>query len=1068
MQKHYFRILSSMLLLVCFLAEVSGRDPGKLTTLQQQEISGRVTDETGQPIPGINIVEKGTTNGTTTDADGKYKLSVAGSNSTLIFTFIGYATQEVLVGSQSTVDVSMQPDIKSLEEVVVTALGIKKEAKKLGYSVTSVKTDELVSHRTTNIMESLEGKVAGLNITPPAAGAGSSTQIRLRGQVGFSGGINSPLIVVNGLPMNQGTRNAEGPGEQRDRGDNLLNINPDDIESMSVLKGSTAAALYGSRAAAGAIIITTKSGSKNQGIGVEYTTSYTSQQPLDFMDQRQTMYGAGQAGNKPISAADAASRSHFGWGAKLDGSDYQIFNGETVKYQAYENGLFDYFRNGSNFTNTVALSKGNENGSFRVSYSNMDAKGIDPLNEYKRNVINVGLNQNLSAKLKLSVNLNYANEKQINPPQIGTQGVGAVNFFWRMANSIPASAYKKNAVDPVSGTEYKTNGFQGTIVNPYYILDSDQDWVNTRDRILGTTTLRYDLTSWLYAQGRFNYDFGVDITESKIPDGIGTSLPTNNDGTYKGSYNVSENKNIEINADFLIGGKKDFGKFSVDAGFGGNTWRIYGQNINANASNFVVRHLYSIANGNVKTQGFGSVKERVNSLYGMAEVGYNGMLYLNLTGRTDWFSKLNPDHNSVFYPSVTGSFIFSEVLPNLGWLSYGKLRAAWSETGQATGANPYEGLLGYAIGQNLFNGQVTATVANNSSNVPQSPNPFLTPFKVTETSIGLDLRLFNNRLNVDIEAFKKITTDQILPLTLSNTSGYDISKDNLASLQNSGLETQISYTVLQKRNLGWTTSWNNAYLATKVLAISPGVDDYLLLYFNGTGSEFLGQIKYHVGLPMNQLYTRTYLRDANGNIVVGDNGRLRATPDYKPVGSSIPKFTGGWSNNFTYKGLTLGIHIDYKFGGTVLSSTALNMLRQGHSKASLVGRREGENGIIFEGVSETTGLPNTVAVTDLQVFYTDYRNLQIGDPFIFKSDFVKLRNISLAYDFTSLVNKASYLNFVKGLSLSASCRNVAILYKDLPGLDPEAIQSSGDIRAGYENASLPTTRNYNITLNVKF
>jgi hypothetical protein len=341
--------------------------------------------------------------------------------------------------------------------------------------------------------------------------------------------------------------------------------------------------------------------------------------------------------------------------------------------------------------------------------------------------------------------------------------------------------------------------------------------------------------------------------------------------------------------------------------------------------------------------------------------------------------------------------------------------------------------------------------------------------------------LFNNRLLLDIGAFDKVTTDQIVDVNLSATSGYTTSKSNLASLKNQGLETLIEYKPVQTRNFSWTTSWNNAYLKTEVLDVGTPSGTRLLLYFNGTGNEFLGEIRYTEGLAMNQLYTRTYRRDAKGEMLVNDNGVFLAsnastpgaenTNGFLPVGSSIPKFTGGWNNSFNYKNFSLGVHFDYKFGGTVLTATLLNMTRQGHSKLSLEGR---EDGLIFPGVYQSSGLPNQSKITvsstpvNLQQFYTEYRNAQVGDPFIYKSDFVKLRNISLAYTFTDLLKKVAALNFVKGLTLSASCRNVAILYKDLPGLDPEAIQSSGDIRAGYENSSLPTTRNYNLTLNVKF
>ena len=323
--------------------------------------------------------------------------------------------------------------------------------------------------------------------------------------------------------------------------------------------------------------------------------------------------------------------------------------------------------------------------------------------------------------------------------------------------------------------------------------------------------------------------------------------------------------------------------------------------------------------------------------------------------------------------------------------------------------------------------------------------------------------------------FDKLTTDQVLSVQLSESSGYSTSKRNLGSLKNTGIELMIEYTPFETSKFSWTTSFNNTFLKTEVLSVGVNpdgtpIEDLLLIYYNGTGNEFLGELHYTVGMAMNQMYTKTYQRNDKGEILVSDAGQLLGTSNVVPWGSSIPKHTGGWNNTLRYKNLTLGIFFDYKIGGVVLSSTYLNMTRQGLSKLSLEGRREGENGLVFPGVYKSSGLPNTsvIPISALQPWYANYRNLQIGDPFVFKSDFLKLRTISLSYDLTSLVNQVAFLGFVKGLTLSASCRNVALLYKDIPLLDPEAIQSSGDYRSGYENTSLPTTRNYEFSLNVKF
>jgi TonB-linked SusC/RagA family outer membrane protein len=1040
---------------------------GLQVAFAQRTITGRVTKTTdGTSLPGVVVAVKGTTSGALTDADGRFSVVVQNNQAVLQFSFIGFITKEIPVGTQTSIEVSLDETTVEMGEVVVTALGIKRESKKLGYAVTAVETEDLTTTRTTNMMESLEGRVSGLNITPPAAGAGASTQIRLRGQVAFAGANNAPLLVINGLPIDQGANSANGYGTSRDLGDNMNNINPDDIESMTVLKGATAAAIYGSRAANGAIIITTKSGQRGQGIGVEYSSSVIVQEVLDYFEF-QDVYGLGVGGTKPTSGANATSNGQFGWGAKYDGELVPAFDGTMIPYEHQENRLKEYFNTGTVFDNSLAFSGGNEKGSFRASFARTDTKGIEPTNEYKRNIANLGVIYDITSKVNFSMNVNYTNENYLNPPQIGTQGEGSMNFLTRTSQSIPLSIIEASAINPATGTEWPIAGWT-TINNPYYTQQVGQSYILTRDRFLGTATLRYDITPWIYAQGRVNYDYSVRFTESKRPGGIGTSQPKETDGTWKGGYDVSEGWGTDINADFLVGANKTFGKFSVDASFGGNTFRIKNHNFATGASHFTVRDLYSIANGVTKTQSFGFNQSQVNSLYGLVEFGYNSMLFINFTGREDWFSVLNPENNSKFYSSVSGSFLFSELLENLSWLSYGKLRGSWAQVGSANGVNTYEGNLTYSIASNQFNGQTLASIAGTGA-----PNPNLQPFTVTEKEIGLEVRLFENRLHLDIAAFDKLTTDQILNVQLSTASGYSTSKKNLGSLKNQGIEFMIEYTPIETRDFRWTTSWNNAFLKTEVLSVGVDpdgtpIDDLLVINFNGTGMEFLGELHYTVGMPMNMLYTRTYLRNDDGEILVRDNGRLLATPDYIPVGSSIPKHTGGWNNTFAYKNLTLGVFFDYKFGGTVLSSTLINMTRQGLSMLSLEGRREGENGLIFPAVYQSSGLPNTTAVTDLQGFYGDYRNLQIGDPFTFKSDFLKLRSISLSYDLTSAFGRVSFLGFVKGLMLTASCRNVAILYKDIPNLDPEALQSSGDTRAGYENSSLPTTRNYMFSLNVKF
>ena len=1019
---------------------------------QTKLINGQVTSSTNKdPMPGVGITVKGTTRGTTTDALGKFKIEAA-STETLVFSFIGFISQEVKVGNISSLDISLVEDTQNLEEVIVTALGIKKESKKLGYSAESVKVNEIQQNRTVNIMTSLEGKIAGLDITPPSSGAGSSTKIRLRGQSAFAGANNSPLIVINGLPMDQGARGANG-NASIDLGDNMQQFNPDDVESMTVLKGATAAAIYGSRAANGAIIITTKNGNKNTGIGIEYSANYSSDEVLDFTDF-QYEYGQGQAGVRPTTQGQAITTGQFGWGAKYDGQPTVQFDGVSRPYLPAKNRIKDFYRNGSAFTNTIALSGGNATGSFRASFSNQDALGISPNNNYHKKIFNAGINQSISKNLSMTFNINYTNEINNNPPQVGVQGVGTPNFLYRMAGSIGLDVLREKAVAD-NGTERQTSGFQTTLINPYYIMDR-QFIKNKRDRFLSTATVKYDILKWLYIQGRVNMDYGVTFLEQNLPTGVGTSTLLNQAGTgYNGTYGVNSSTGRQMNMDFLLAGNKELGNFSIDASFGGNIFTNRNRTFDQSVTDFTVKDLYSIENGITKSQTYGVYNEQVNSLYGLAEFGYKDLVYLNLTGRKDWFSVLNPQNNSSFYPSVSGSFIFSELLRDVSWLDYGKLRGSYADVGSSNGINAFSGLLTYGILQNPFNGYPLGNINNTNS-----PNPLLRPFSVSEKEIGIELKMFKSRVNFDVAYYDKQTRDQILTVVVSNASGYNGTPLNLGSLQNRGFEFMLDVVPVKTSNFMWKASFNTAINNTKVLSLAPNTNRLVVTSFGG--NEFIGSLVYEVGQPLNQLAAKTYRRNANGDIVVGANGRLLASEGADVLfGSALPKFIGGWNNTFSYKNLSLLVHIDYKAGGKVLSSTALNGLRQGHTKASLVGR---DGGVVFPGVY-ANGEKNTVKV-DPQLFYTDYRNLQIADPFLFKSDFIKLRNITLNYDATRFLS--SKVKFIKGLTLSASCRNVLIIKKYIDDLDPESFASSGDSRVGYEQTSLPTTRTYGINLNVKF
>lgn len=1043
------------------LAQRPASEPASSTS---KTVTGKVTDENGKPLSGVSVVQQGSSKGTTTDDNGNFSLSVSNANVSITFSSTGFtATTEQLRGRNS-LSIVLQSAAGSLDEVVVTALGIKREAKKLGYSTTTANMNELQQNRTNNFMSALQGKVAGLEIAPPAAGAGASNKIRLRGQAAMAGpGFtpnNSPLLVINGLPMDQGARGANGTGDQTDDGDNLSLINPDDIESMTVLKGATAAALYGSRAANGAIIITTKNGSKNSGIGIEVISSANFEEVLDFTDW-QYVYGQGTGGNKP-TAGDVTLNGQYGFGAKYDGQPTIQFDGKLRPYSPSKTRVKDFFATGTNFTNTVAVSSGGAKGSFRASYTNSDGKGIVPNNSFKRKIFNLGVSQNLTKELSVQVNVNYTNERNNNPPFVGSQGAGVTNFIYRMAPNIPMSAYEESAFD-ASGNELRTTNFNTTLLNPYFDM-AKRFYYTKRDRILGNATVRYDVAKWLYAQGRVTMDFNTDFTEQNTPTGSGAvgNVSLNAAGTgYTGNYTVNTGTDRDMNMDFLIGSNNRIGDFSVDFTVGGNTRFQSSRNHNQVADNFVIRDLYTLGNGlpanrQNAANSFNISRFKVNSLYAFADLGYKNFVFVNLTGRQDWFSVLNPQSNSYFYPSASGSFVFSELLKNkLTWLNYGKLRGGVSVVGSANGIGAFSGVLNYGIGS--YGSYLLGNLPNTN------PNPNIKPYGVTETELGLELKMFKSRVNVDLAAYRRIADNQIISINNSNASGYASQLVNLGKTQNQGFEVLLEVNPFRTRNFNWTSSFNTAYNISKVISLN-GLNETVVARFND-GAELFGEVWNVVGMPMNQITGRTYLRNDKGEILVNSQGGLRQNATNVYFGSALPTYTGGWNNVFSYKNLSLLVHFDYRAGGKILSGTALNALRQGFSQESLVGRRDGENGIIFPGVYDD-GRPNTSVQTNLQTFYGSYRSLNILDPFVFKSDFIKLRNITLTYNLSSLIG--TKLKFVKGMTIAASCRNVAILKKFTPNIDPESVQSSGDFRAGYEQSALPTARNYGVNLNVKF
>ncbi len=1009
---------------------------------QQARISGTVTDAaTGEALVGVNISVEGTSVGAISDAKGGFSLPTPALNAVLVISYVGYNTERVAYTGQQKIDIKITANVQALSEVVVTSLGIKREARSLGYATSSVDNKQIVVARETNVGNSLVGKVAGMVVTAPTSGPGGSSKIRIRGQSSF-GPYNSPLIIVNGVPFSNNSIGATSSsyanpnGGSSDSGDGLQSINPDDIESMTVLKGTAASALYGYRAKDGAIIITTKAGKGQKGIGVEVNSNIQSATALDYTDF-QYEYGQGENGIRPANTAAAQSSGVWSFGEKLDGVSTPIFDGTSQPYSAHKNRIKDYYQTGMTYTNSVALSGGFDKGNFRMSFANTDANNIVPNSAFHKKIFNVNLDYNFSKKLSVNLNANYSNEFNHNPPQIGIESLCIPTTLSTMANSIDVN-WLKNYMTP-EGTEMPLARFTNRD-NPYWTAYMHTEDVH-RDRLFGNVSLRYQFTDWLYAMGRIGQDYYTRPTDYNVP--TGTRWLTAAITGFNGSYYQDVSTFRELNADFLVGAKHSFGNFGADLQVGGNRMDQKYDRMGTSVTDFYVRDLYTIENGQTKSPGYTYSEKKVNSLYGTLELSYKTWLFINLTARNDWFSTLNPKSNNYLYPSASTSFVFSDVFDaRPEWFNFGKIRVAYAEVGGDT--DPYTNALYYGLNSNTLNG---IGIGNISSSV--SPNPNLKPLKVKEAEVGLELRTFKSRVNLDISVYKKNTVDEILDVAISSSSGYNQTKVNIGKLRNNGIEMMLTLIPVEG-NLTWETSFTGSYNESKVVELAGGQTS-----FRVADGNWVGYVAHELGKPLAQVQDFDYTYDAQGRIVV--SGGKPVLGALKSYGSGMPKWMGAWSNTFTYKNFRLFFQIDGKGGNVIFSNSNFNALRHGLSKASLPGR---EGGVIMDAVN-ADGSPNTTAVP-AQAFYTSLRNF--GAPFVYKGDYYKFRTISLGYDFKGIFKT----DIIKGFYVSVFCNNVALLKKYLPNFDPEATFAVSDNYQGMEVNTLPTTRNFGVNINVKF
>lgn len=1038
--------------------------PGYQELVQDQRITGVVRDSEGNALVGASVRVKGRTIGAVTDGEGRFEMTIPDGPATLIFSYLGYETVEVPLDGRTDLEVVLAAVNTNLDEVVITALGIRKDAKQLGYATSNVSAEAINVNRTPNFMNTLQGKVAGVNISAMGTGPAGTSKIRIRGQSSISGQ-NNPLIVINGVPIdntnfatlpgNRGSDNSlgsTGGGITSDGGDGLLSVNPDDIESISILKGAAAAALYGSRAKDGVIMITTKTGGQGQGIGVSYTLNFTNETPLDFTDY-QYEYGQGENGERPTSANPTSGQWSFGERFQ-PGMTQVLFDGVEVPYEPVRDQIRTFFRDGQNVTNSVSISAGDARGGFNLSLANLTSRGIVPNNTFNRNTINLGFNYALHPKLHVTGNINYANEVIKNPPNVAQQDNTIPVALYNMANSMPMDLLEANALN-ADGNEFVYSRFRNR-TNPYFTLSQQFNNI-LRDRVFGNVAIKYDILPWLFIQGRIGQDYwSRDQDYNNYPTGQASRAPAPV-GFVNGVYTQESRRFREINADFLIAANQRFGDIGLDLTLGGNQMYRRSDLNRVRVTDFVVRDLYTVMNGRVKDPIYDLSERAVNSLYGSASLSYKDFIYLNGTLRNDWFSTLSPENRSILYPSVSLSYVFSESFKVPAWLTFGKFRAAYAEVGSDTDVPPYADVLFYNINANLFpnpGGSLQPVGASVGSTLP---NRNLRPMRTGEAEIGLELRLFNSRVNLDLAAYRRLTTDQIVSAEISDGSGFVNTLINSGQSRSQGIEGLLTLVPVRTASFQWELSFNGAYVKTKVLSLltdEPGESIVVGRHV------FNGELRQVVGEEMGQLYGFGYRRNEAGQIIFGANGLPLRTEQLISFGSALPNWTGGINNAFLYKGFSFSFLIDFKLGNMMMSGTNFNAVRHGLHKMTLEGR---ENGVVGVGVNEA-GDVNTV-VAPVQRYWEVVRSQALVEPIIYDGGYWKLRQITAGYDLDRFFPD----NFpLRRARLSFVANNVLMLQKWVPNIDPESFGYASDNLVGLESTGLPTTRGLGFNLNVSF
>lgn len=1048
-------------LFLCLLGSVLQMKAAKpdQSAIEQKDnkVTGTVKDNLG-PIIGASVVEKGTTNGIMTDTDGKFSLNVQ-PGTTLVISYIGYKTQEVKTGREP-LNIILEEDSKILDDVVVTALGIKRERKALGYGVDEIKGDALTKAKETNVINSMAGRVAGLVVSQTAGGPSGSTRVILRGSTEMTGN-NQPLYVIDGVPLDNTNYGSAGTSGGFDLGDGISSINADDIENMSVLKGPAASALYGSRASHGVILITTKKANEKDKYSVEYNGTLTFDTQLAKWNDIQQTYGMGSNGTYSI---DAVSNTNKSWGPKADGSNMlKYFDGVERPYLIIPDNTSDFFRTGLTATNTAIVNTNSGNTGVRFTYTDMRNKDIVPKTHMSRDIFNLRTNTTLS-KVDLDFSANYTREDVKNRPALGDSKSNIGKNLMTLSTSYDQKWLK--TYQDENGEYSNWNGMDPYNVNPYWDVYKNSN-SSKKDQFRFNGKALWNISKRLKLQGTV----GTELNWFAFEDYKAPTTP----GFEAGRLQISNFRNRMYNFEVLALYNNRWGDFDLNATLGGNIYKVNNQTTITTAQDMQIRDVVTLMSFNEISVEPNSYRKQINSVYGAVNMGWKHMLYLDATLRGDQSSTLPIGNNVYVYPSFSGSFVFSELAKLDNIMPYGKLRMSWAQVGSDT--DPYQLGLVYTKSKFTYPGYTIGYINNNTI-----PNQKLKPTKTNSFEIGLEMKFLKNRVGLDFTYYTQNSRNQILGMASSWTTGYTSRLINAGEIENRGIEIGLNTRPVQVKDFSWDLNLNFSKNSNKVKKLVDDMDMFEL-----EKAAWLDvQVAAKVGENFGSIIGPDFKRNENGDILIDPQTGL---PQYDKsnhvLGNASWDWTGGLVTTFTYKNLSLSAVFDVKVGADLYSMSARATYESGKSKETLEGREgwykseeqrqaagiaKGSSawnptgGFIAPGVIDNgdgTYRANDIYINPEEYWMSVSRNAP--SMFIYDNSYVKCREITMSYN----VPKPWLKNVVKGLTLSFVARNPFIVWKNIPNIDPDS-NYNNTTGMGLEYGSLPSRKSYGFNVNVKF